>query len=114
MYWFLSAFALSVAILLFAPRSASVNPEHGRLLRQTNVADSKAAPALLLITLGISLWLLLLVKFQGGSTFTWVAPGFVLTATIVAIPRLRRFLLPVALGTGLLLALICLLQLLPQ
>ncbi|QSX41749.1 hypothetical protein [Shewanella cyperi] len=113
MYWFLSAFAVAAAILLFAPRSASVSPDPGRLLHQTAVADSKATPMLLLITLGISLWLLLLVKSQGGNSFVWAAPGFVLTAAIVAIPTLRRFLLPVALGTGLLLALICFLQLLP-
>ncbi|WP_394146786.1 hypothetical protein [Shewanella atlantica] len=90
MLWFIGAFLISTAILMFAP------------VKVTTHADSFSGKfnfgqlSLLILPVGALGWLL--VSLLSGDTNSYGAAsiGFVLTACSIALPKFHKFIIPCA------------------
>ncbi len=102
MYWFISAILVSSAIFWLAPQKAIVN-NHRRY--------SYLSLGLLFLPLIVLGWLLFTIATHGINAATLSAFGFVITACLIALPKLHRFIMPSALLTALALITLVLQQL---
>ncbi|QLE84694.1 MULTISPECIES: hypothetical protein [Shewanella] len=89
MTWFIAAFTIATAIFLFGPKEVSdqQTQKHSELPKQLS---------LLLLPVIMLAWFAVTQLNSQTSMFDIVALGFVLSACSIALPTLRRFILPCA------------------
>lgn len=93
MYWFLSAFIVASAIFFLAPEKVSLDANNAKIKRHLPVS-------LLILPVIVLSWLIIDALTHGATDTTVAALGFVITACLIALPKLHRFIMPCALLTA--------------
>jgi len=90
MFWFISAFLISIAIYMFAP------------VKITNQSENDANKvnfghlSLLILPVGVLAWLMFSLLNGNTNSYAAASMGFVLTACSIALPKLHKFIIPCA------------------
>ncbi|WP_394200200.1 hypothetical protein [Shewanella waksmanii] len=89
MTWFIAAFTIATAIFIFGPKQVSEQQTH----KNSELPKQWSLLVLPIVVLG---WFAVTQLNSQTSMFDIVALGFVLSACSIALPVLRRFILPCA------------------
>lgn len=93
MYWFASAFIVASIIFFLAPEKISLEANNAKLKRHLPVS-------LLVLPIIVLGWLVINALSNGANFTTVAAFGFVITACLIALPQLHKFIMPSALLTA--------------
>ncbi|MBT1443285.1 hypothetical protein KJI95_01915 [Shewanella sp. JM162201] len=98
MYWFIAAIVIASAVFMFAPASPKVTAE-------VSTKNTTASPALLLVALAVTIWLLATQITADKLLPASLTLAMLATTATLSLTTLRRFMLPTAALTALLLVL---------